>query len=193
MAKCEMCGRGVTFDFVRYYVPDEKGNRHFVCKTCSQKGNQAAKNGKVLKYDTESKRIVVVDKQDSEIRKKCNVCNHVFCYTNVDIAMNKEKLKDARISAVAGLGGILGGDNTTGAVYNSNAQNRLNGIIDYNKCPQCGSIDLRTLSKEEYQLEIKGNLSFSPVDELKKYKELLDEGIITQEEFETKKKQLLGL
>ena len=30
-------------------------------------------------------------------------------------------------------------------------------------------------------------------EELKKYKELLDSGIITQEEFETKKKQLLGL
>lgn len=30
-------------------------------------------------------------------------------------------------------------------------------------------------------------------DELKKYKELLDSGIITQEEFEAKKKQLLGL
>ena len=33
----------------------------------------------------------------------------------------------------------------------------------------------------------------SPADEIKKYKELLDMGIITQEEFETKKKQLLGL
>lgn len=30
------------------------------------------------------------------------------------------------------------------------------------------------------------------VDELKKYKELLDTGIITQQEFETKKKELLG-
>ena len=30
-------------------------------------------------------------------------------------------------------------------------------------------------------------------DEIKKYKELLDLGIITQEEFDTKKKQLLGL
>ena len=30
-------------------------------------------------------------------------------------------------------------------------------------------------------------------DELKEYKELLDEGIITQEEFDAKKKQLLGL
>jgi len=31
------------------------------------------------------------------------------------------------------------------------------------------------------------------IDELKKYKELLDDGVITLEEFETKKKQLLGL
>ncbi len=31
------------------------------------------------------------------------------------------------------------------------------------------------------------------VEEIKKYKELLDSGIITQEEFDTKKKQLLGL
>ena len=30
-------------------------------------------------------------------------------------------------------------------------------------------------------------------DELKKYKELLDSGVITQEEFDAKKKQLLGL
>ena len=30
-------------------------------------------------------------------------------------------------------------------------------------------------------------------DELKKYKELLDSGVISQEEFDTKKKQLLGL
>ncbi len=33
----------------------------------------------------------------------------------------------------------------------------------------------------------------SPIEELKQYKELLDMGIITQEEFDAKKKQLLGL
>lgn len=33
----------------------------------------------------------------------------------------------------------------------------------------------------------------SAADEIKKYKELLDQGIITQEEFETKKQQLLKL
>lgn len=36
-------------------------------------------------------------------------------------------------------------------------------------------------------------LASSPADELKKYKELLDMDVITQEEFDAKKKQLLGL
>ncbi len=35
--------------------------------------------------------------------------------------------------------------------------------------------------------------TLSEADEIRKYKKLLDEGIITQEEFEAKKKQLLGL
>lgn len=35
--------------------------------------------------------------------------------------------------------------------------------------------------------------SESPADEIRKYKSLLDDGIITQEEFDKKKKQLLGL
>ena len=40
---------------------------------------------------------------------------------------------------------------------------------------------------------IKQELPQSNADELKKYKDLLDSGVITQEEFDTKKKQLLGL
>lgn len=35
--------------------------------------------------------------------------------------------------------------------------------------------------------------SVSPAEELKKFKELLDMGVITQEEFDAKKKQILGL
>ena len=38
-----------------------------------------------------------------------------------------------------------------------------------------------------------GTSATSSADELKKFKELLDSGIITQEEFDAKKKQLLGL
>lgn len=41
--------------------------------------------------------------------------------------------------------------------------------------------------------KINQKASQSDADELKKFKELLDSGVITQEEFETKKKQLLGM
>ena len=37
------------------------------------------------------------------------------------------------------------------------------------------------------------SVGFSCADEILKYKELMDDGIITQEEFDAKKKQLLGL
>ena len=43
------------------------------------------------------------------------------------------------------------------------------------------------------QTTIKQEVNQSSADELKKYKELLDMGVITQEEFDAKKKQLLGL
>ena len=41
--------------------------------------------------------------------------------------------------------------------------------------------------------EIKQEIQQSSADELKKFKELFDQGTITKEEFEAKKKQLLGL
>lgn len=40
---------------------------------------------------------------------------------------------------------------------------------------------------------IKQEIPQSAADELKKYKDLLDDGVISQEEFDAKKKQLLGL
>ena len=40
---------------------------------------------------------------------------------------------------------------------------------------------------------VQATVALSCADELKKFKELLDSGIITQEEFDAKKKQLLGL
>lgn len=40
---------------------------------------------------------------------------------------------------------------------------------------------------------VKTNVNFGAADELKKYKELLDDGAITEEEYEAKKKQILDL
>ena len=47
--------------------------------------------------------------------------------------------------------------------------------------------------KESQNTVVENIISASNADELKKFKELLDSGVITQEEFDAKKKQLLGL
>ena len=48
-------------------------------------------------------------------------------------------------------------------------------------------------TKANYNTTIKQEIPQSNADEIKKYKDLFDNGIITQEEFEAKKKQLLDL
>ena len=48
-------------------------------------------------------------------------------------------------------------------------------------------------SKPIASTTIKQDIPQSNADELKKFKELLDMGVISQEEFDAKKKQLLGL
>ena len=70
-----------------------------------------------------------------------------------------------------------------------------NSFGNSTKTNHCHSIDVRTISKEEWNAEQTGPnpTTLSAADELKKFKELLDSGVITQEEFEAKKKQLLGL
>ena len=52
---------------------------------------------------------------------------------------------------------------------------------------------LRKRQNKEIQISTRQEIPQSNADELKKYKELLDSGVITQEEFDAKKKQLLGL
>ena len=52
---------------------------------------------------------------------------------------------------------------------------------------------LLMLRQEKAEKTIQQETSGGNADELKKYKELLDSGVITQEEFDAKKKQLLDL
>ena len=47
--------------------------------------------------------------------------------------------------------------------------------------------------EKEKGVSVENNSNISAADEIKKFKELLDSGVISQEEFDVKKKQLLGL
>lgn len=83
-------------------------------------------------------------------------------------------------------------------IFNSLSVSTSSGRIIFHLVPQRDEVhkiisDLiidRQNSKQNNVI-VKGNNSNA--DELKKYKELLDSGIITNEEYEAKKKQLLGL
>ena len=80
------------------------------------------------------------------------------------------------------------------SVATSSGKIKFFGIKNRNEIHNCLSkllID-RQENKKATQT-IKQEIPKNETDELKKFKELLDMGVITQEEFDAKKKQLLGL
>lgn len=157
---------------------------------------------KKLEEDEEIKELLddLFDNSINETRKRCNVCGYIFCYNQEDIKKNKSNATDALLSSISGLAGTLGGYATAGAVNHANAKNSLNRIVDFNRCPQCNSTNLSTISKEDLkktkaqnQAQQSSAPAVSTADEIKKFKELLDMGAISQEEYDQKKKELLGL
>ena len=70
-------------------------------------------------------------------------------------------------------------------------------IVDFSRCPSCNSTDISEIQGEEAKQSGQSNTvttsAASSAEEIKKFSELLEMGIITQEEFDAKKKQLLGL
>lgn len=70
---------------------------------------------------------------------------------------------------------------------------KSNGILYRSYAASAQSVlTMLTLMTDEQKAESK-NGSISAADEIAKYKKLLDDGAITQEEFDMKKKQLLGI
>lgn len=89
---------------------------------------------------------------------------------------------------------------TAGSIMNNKASNFFNENTftwDTTKLSneKMEEVSEYTKSRVDYYKVAKNApvLASSPADELKKYKELLDMDVITQEEFDAKKKQLLGL
>ena len=133
-----------------------------------------------------------------EFRIKCNTCGHLFCYTEDDIAMNKFYLRSAESDMKSARRNQLFVSSILAQGDRAAADRDLAQIKNFNRCPKCNSINLCKLSEAEFEKEKAvssnaTNTSVSSADELKKFKELLDSGVISQEEFDAKKKQLLGL
>ena len=125
-------------------------------------------------------------------RKRCNICGKIICYTLEDLGKNALLDSTARFAIDNNFINTI----STNRINHQIAASQLNQVIDYKKCPNCGSRDLVDITDEDIAKKNTQNsvqTVTSCADELKKFKELLDMGVITQEEFDAKKKQLLGL
>lgn len=134
--------------------------------------------------------------------------NYAYAVTNKRIIMAQHKMFGANVQSVSlnninditmtrsGVAGI-----GIGTVCIDTFKEKFNVAINTNFAPNVYNKVHEALD------EIKGNtyennapspqntkqVEKSPVEQIKEYKELLDMGIITQDEFNIKKKQLLGL
>jgi len=194
-ATCAICGREVGLNRFKIVGPGvPKGMELWKCPECTRKGGalQIYPDGKVELITAQD-----IDKA-TEVKMQCNVCGHIYCYSLSDLERNIHNAKSAALSSVVGVATALSGHYAASGINSQSANNHLNQIVDYNQCPKCYSKDVIALDDEEFEnIKQQSNRAnqpaFSEADELKKFKELLDTGVITQEEFDAKKKQLLKL
>ncbi len=142
-----------------------------------------------------------IQEQNKPHIMKCNICGQIFTYTFAEMDEQLKKMKTAAGSMVGATLTSLASSRLVGSVQSGNAQAQVNSAADkldaLSRCPNCRSTDATEITAEE-AAKIKAASTVpvqaaSNADELKKFKELLDSGIITQEDFDAKKKQLLGL
>ena len=178
----------------------------------------AKKQQKVQGVDFSKTRIletVTGNKYDKGIFiMQCEICGQVFQYTDDDMKEHAKTSVEADLiqnqAAILGGIGAIGIASQNGALSTAGissqitslrAENMRNSLVDYNSCPKCHSKNLKRITKEELsaiqakqsEIIVKQEVPQSNADEIKKFKELLDLGAITEEEFNAKKKELLGL
>ena len=194
---CDCCGGNFRVD--RFMgVPDVLGGYHKVCPNC---GEFANRNNKILVYDMRQRRVIMVNPNQAYpfITKRCNLCGNIFSFDANDVYRNEEIKASMNRFASASVYNAFIGQTTVAQLQGNNMDSLANQIRDFNRCTKCGSTDLWVLSKQEYdQIRNANNQPIQPqkpseADEILKFKDLLDKGIISEEEFEAKKKQLLGL
>ena len=84
-----------------------------------------------------------------EYKKICNVCGHIFAYTDEDIKRNKSNSTMAALSSIAAITSAIGGTNYNAYEQNKMADRSLSKVVDYSRCPNCGSSDIRDLTEKE--------------------------------------------
>ena len=161
----------------------------------------------IIEHSSDERSKKKLAKENEEIKKygsdyymQCDLCKYIFHYTQQDLYNDAKAEYEAAKQQISGGLNMVLGNAYMGQRDVRNAEEKSSRIVDRNKCPKCGCLKLNRLTEDEAKVEMaKQNTptqvvaETSAAEEIKKYKDLLDSGIITQEEFDAKKKQLLGL
>lgn len=96
-----------------------------------------------------------------EYYSKCNVCGKITCYTDKDLKENNKQSIITGLAAISTIGNAVAG--TKYDMYESSKfSNRASSkIVDYSKCPSCGSKDVVLVTKKFaiFSNKVKGNYS----------------------------------
>lgn len=158
---------------------------------------EAAEAIEYIKMNSSDERAkILAELEHREFRMRCKVCGKVTCFTMNDLRTNQKLARQAALHAGVSAFSALFGTRYDAYEQGKIADHAANRIIDYTKCPDCNSTDVEMLTDEQWETATAAkneHSTLSAADEIMKYKNLLDSGIITQDEFDAKKKQLLGL
>ena len=182
-------------------------------KTCGEISNFINQNGYYDNYSDFSvsiSKIVDTLKDGEEVlfaagTRSITNATHVMCQKGAVVAITNQRLIYAGKSAAMFSKNIyvksVSVEQTSDILYNEKSGGisidfRNEVVIFWTDKRKIVEVFNKVTAAIDYIKNAKNTpsvISVSTTDELKKYKELLDSGVITQEEFDAKKKQLLGL
>lgn len=192
---CSLCSKPLGLN--RYLIgKSASGKSLWKCPACAKKGGYLKIVGERAYMCTKDGVILDSENYNTEIRVLCNSCGHLYCYAQSDLEKNESLMKTALRERALATGNALFGSPLVMQANSSRADSLESQVVDYSKCPNCHSADVQKLTPTQWtELKKQRENAFQNVsvaDELKKFKDLLDMGAITQEEFDAQKQRLLG-
>ena len=94
-------------------------------------------------------KVNVLPDGSKEFARRCNVCGKIYCYTDSDTLQNSINKGIAVFNGVTAIANVIGGT-MLGAYVTSNQSDKFsNRVVDYNKCPSCGSRNTRLITDND--------------------------------------------
>lgn len=107
-----------------------------------------------------------------EYYNRCTVCGKIFCYTDEDLKENTRQQLAAGVAAFTSMASAAVGTRYDMYEMNKVANNASGRVVDYSKCPVCGSKSVVLVTKKFAMYASKTQNAYTAVDlveEAKKY------------------------